>query len=234
MRKKINRPFFFTNFVSTLDGKVQVFDHESNYWPIGSEKDFDLLLDLRAQSDLLIHGKGTAIGFRHLDRLASEPFKQKRAKFKKPDFLPYMVISSSPDDSLLPFLKNPPEKKAFLITTEKDKVNPKLKEYVDILRFGEAKVDLEKLVEYLYEQGYKRILVEGGPTLVGSFLEKGFIDEIYLTIAPKIFGNLPAKTLTLIEGVLFPPEKIKHLKLLSVKKEKDELYLRYKVLPEKV
>ena len=215
---KPTRPFFFTNFVATIDGKVQVLENSSAYWPIGSEKDFDHLLNLRAQSDLLIHGKSTALGFRHIDRLASQPFKQKRARSKKPAFLPYMVISNSPDDSLVPFLKNPPEEKTFLVTTKEDKVSKELAQYVKILRFGKDKVDIKELADYLYKQGFKKVLVEGGPNLVGSFLKEGLMDEVYLTIAPKIFGNLPGKTLTLIEGVLFPADKIKHLKLLSVKK----------------
>lgn len=232
MKSNPNRPYIFTNFVSTIDGKVQVLENGSQYWPIGSEKDFDHLLDLRAQSDLMIHGKGTAMGFRHIDRLASEPFKEKRKKHKKPSVLPYMVVGNYADDSLLPFLKNPPEQKTLMVVSKKEKVSPQIEENVSLLRFGEQRVDIKQLVEYLAKQGFKKVLVEGGPTLIGSFLKEGFMDEIYLTIAPKIFGNLPGKTLTLVEGILFPADKVKQLKLLSVKKIKDELYLRYQVLPE--
>lgn len=225
------RPLIFTNFVSTVDGKVQVLENTSKYWPIGSEKDFNHLLDLRARSDILVHGKGTALGFRHLDRLSSNLFQKKRLKYKKSPILPYMVVSSTPDDSLIPFLKNPPQQKAILATTYAGNVPETLAKDVEVLRLGEEKVDIKRLVKYFSDKGYEKVLVEGGPKLLGSFLNEGFLDEIYLTIAPKIFGNLPGKTLSLIEGVLFPAEKVKHLELVSVKKAGDEVYLRYKILP---
>lgn len=226
----LKRPLIFTNFVSTVDGKVQVLEDTSKYWPIGSEKDFDHLLDLRARSDLLVHGRATALGFRHVDRISSDQFKKKRLKYKKSPILPYMVVSSAADDSLIPFLTNPSQQKAILATTYAGNVSETLAKDVDVLRLGEKQVDIKRLVKYFSSNGYEKVLVEGGPKLVGSFLNEGFLDEIYLTIAPKIFGNLPGKTLSLIEGLLFPPEKIKKLKLLSVKKVNDELFLHYSII----
>lgn len=230
MIKKIDHFSIITNFVATVDGKIQVLQNSDKYWPIGSKTDFEHMLDARAKSDLLIHGKGTALFFRHIDRIASSPFKEKRKKAKKSPLLPYMVISSSASDDLIPYLENFPEQPAFLVTTEEGKVSEKLSKWVRVLRFGKGQVDLKKLVEYLKTQGYKRVLMEGGPTLLGSFLKEDLIDEINLTIAPKIFGNLPGKTLSMVEGVLFPAEKVKNLELKAVKKIKDELYLKYKVL----
>lgn len=89
--------------------------------------------------------------------------------------------------------------------------------------------NIKQLVSKLQSKGYKHILVEGGPTLLGSFLKENLIDEIFLTIAPKIFGNDKGNTLTLVEGYLFPPKATKKLKLLSIKQIGDELFLRYRV-----
>lgn len=226
--KKENGPFFFTNFVSTVDGKVQVKDG-APYWPIGSETDFQTLLDLRAYSDILIHGKNTALGFNHLGRIHSEEFKARRRNLKKTKDLEYMIIASNPDESLLPLLKNDFGAKAFIVTTQEATVAESLLPWVNILRFGEKSVDLNALANFLHQQEIKIALMEGGPTLLGSFLQADLIDEIFLTIAPKIFGNADQKTLTLVEGHLFPADKIKKLKLLSVKQIEDELYLRYSV-----
>ena len=88
--------------------------------------------------------------------------------------------------------------------------------------------NLKKLSKDLYKKGYKNVLVEGGPTLLGSFLRMNLIDEIFLTIAPRIFGTESNLTLSLVEGQLFPPNKIKNLKLISVKTISDEIFLRYK------
>ena len=63
------RPFFYTNFVQTIDGKVQVTGDPKAYWPLGSEVDYQTLVTLRAQADALVHGKNTAVAFPILKNL---------------------------------------------------------------------------------------------------------------------------------------------------------------------
>jgi len=102
--------------------------------------------------------------------------------------------------------------------------------HVNLVRVGQDKIDIKEVVNYLTTKlKAKRILMEGGPTLFGSFLEKELIDEIFLTVAPKIFGNTKDATLTLVEGKLFLPKNIKNLKIVTVKQIGDELFLRYKI-----
>ncbi len=177
-----NRPFFYTNFVQTIDGKVAV--SARNYWPIGSKFDHQVLIELRAYADCLIQGGNLAKEFGEITKksLGKLSFKKLRKVLGKNADLPYYL----------------------------------------------AQRDLESLIKTLQNNGYKHILVEGGPTIIGSFLKKGLIDEVFLTIAPKIFGSKPNTTKTLVEGILLPPDKFK-LKLISVKEIKDELFLRYQV-----
>lgn len=192
-----NRPFFYTNFVQTIDGKVQV--KNPGYWPIGSRTDYQILTELRAYSDCLIHGGNLAREFGDITKksLAKSEFKNLRKKLGKKEVLPYYIISKK--------------------------------------RTGANVVHLEgdiasHLLPFLIKEGCKNVLVEGGPTLLGSFLKEGLVDEVFLTIAPKIYGTESGKTLTLVEGILLKPDKIKKLKLLSVKKMRNELFLRYKMV----
>lgn len=164
------RPFFYTNFVSTVDGKV------SGYWPLGSHNDHKVLMELRSHADVLVHGKNLYKQFGEIT---------KKNLSKLPNLVYYPVIKH---------------------------ISPK------------------KLAADFYKKGYRNVLVEGGPTLLGSFLKENLIDEVFLTIAPKIFGSKKNITLTLVEGILFPPNKIKKLQLLSVNLIKNELFLRYRVL----
>lgn len=99
-----------------------------------------------------------------------------------------------------------------------------------VLPYIVATHNLQELKRSLHKKGYQYVLVEGGPTLLGSFLRESLIDEIFLTIAPKIYGTENLTTKNLVEGILFPPYKIKKLKLLSVKQIGNELFLRYKVI----
>lgn len=153
------------------------------YWPIGSKLDHQVLLELRAYADCLIHGKNLFNEFGHITKqsLREDKFKSLRKKLGKNPNLPYIVGSH----------------------------------------------DLKGLSKDLYKKGYKNILVEGGPTLLGSFLKEDLIDGIFLTIAPKVYGTEDGITKTLVEGILFSPRKIKTLKLVSMKKINDEVFLRY-------
>lgn len=179
-----NRPFFYTNFVQTVDGKVAV--DKEGYWPIGSKKDYEVLTELRSYADCLIHGGNLA---RQFGEITLKHFKK-----------PYYIVTKHPK-SLSVHLR------------------------------GGASIfsgNLSELAEELKQRGFKHILVEGGPTLLGSFLKMGLIDEIFLTIAPKIYGSKPNSTKTLVEGILLPSDKFK-LKLISVKRIKNELFLRYRL-----
>lgn len=191
--KRSDRPLFYTNFVQTLDGKTAVA--KEGFWPIGSKKDYRVLLELRAYADCLIHGGNLGEGYGELtdENLKKQEFIDLRKKLGKSPNLPYLIISS------------------------------KLKG--DNIFHG----SLNELVKLLNQQGYKNVLVEGGPTLLGSFLKENLLDEIFITIAPKIYGTDKTSTLSLVEGVLFSPQEIKKLKLVSFKKLNSELFLRYRV-----
>src|SRR3989344_8251129 len=91
-----NRPFFYTNFVSTADGKIQVLENTNDYWPIGSKLDHDTLVELRTHADALVHGKNTAYGFRTLNTLEYPQFQKRRKAVGKNELLPYIVISGHP------------------------------------------------------------------------------------------------------------------------------------------
>ena len=46
------------------------------------------------------------------------------------------------------------------------------------------------LLDELRKRGISQLLVEGGPTVISSFLKEWLVDEIFVYIAPKILGNL--------------------------------------------
>ncbi len=210
--KRTNRPFFYTNFVSTVDGKVQVLKNSKDYWPIGSKVDHQVLIELRAYADVLIHGKnlGTEFGKITLKSLNMPSFKRLRQKLGKNPQLPYYVITNHP--------KAFPASQTWSVGPLDHDLNVKI-----------VGGELQKLSRDLHKMRYENVLVEGGPTLLGSFLRTNLMDEIFLTIAPKIFGNENTSTLTLVEGYLFPKKSIKELNLLSIKRFGNELFLRYKL-----
>lgn len=65
----------------------------------------------------------------------------------------------------------------------------------EVYVLGETRVDLPAALRLLYEQGVRRLMVEGGGTLVGELFRLGLVDELYLYVAPLIFGGATAPTL---------------------------------------
>jgi diaminohydroxyphosphoribosylaminopyrimidine deaminase/5-amino-6-(5-phosphoribosylamino)uracil reductase len=55
-----------------------------------------------------------------------------------------------------------------------------------------GRVDLDDLVKDLYARGVRYALLEGGPTLAGSFLAAGLIDRVVGYLAPALLGAGPA------------------------------------------
>jgi diaminohydroxyphosphoribosylaminopyrimidine deaminase/5-amino-6-(5-phosphoribosylamino)uracil reductase len=53
----------------------------------------------------------------------------------------------------------------------------------------DAGLDLDLLLKALSERGVRAILLEGGPTLAGSFLAAGLIDQVVAYIAPVLIGG---------------------------------------------
>ena len=84
-------------------------------------------------------------------------------------------------------------------------------------------VDLVELLRSLrQERGIKALLCEGGPTLHGALQADGLVDELFLTIAPKLSGGEAPR---IIEGDL---PALAELELAWLLEEDGELYARYR------
>ena len=59
-----------------------------------------------------------------------------------------------------------------------------------VLPSGEdRRVDLRALMEHLGSRGIVNLLVEGGGSVHGAFLDAGLVDKVYAFVAPKIVGG---------------------------------------------
>ncbi|AWR87980.1 bifunctional diaminohydroxyphosphoribosylaminopyrimidine deaminase/5-amino-6-(5-phosphoribosylamino)uracil reductase RibD [Meiothermus taiwanensis] len=52
-----------------------------------------------------------------------------------------------------------------------------------------GRVSLEAALVWLWEQGVDGVLLEGGPTLAGALLRRGWVDKVALFLAPKLVGE---------------------------------------------
>jgi riboflavin biosynthesis pyrimidine reductase len=83
--------------------------------------------------------------------------------------------------------------------------------------------DLGDLLRRLHEEGVRAVICEGGPTLHGSLQAAGLVDELFLTIAPKLAGGGAPR---ILEGAL---DGVKPLELAWLLEQDGELFARYRV-----
>lgn len=93
---------------------------------------------------------------------------------------------------------------------------------------GKAKIDLAKVLATLRARfGIRRLLLEGGGKINGSFLAANLIDELSILVAPVADGTIGSPALFDVEDRRMPA---RNLKLVSMEKRRgDILWLRYKV-----
>ena len=81
----------------------------------------------------------------------------------------------------------------------------------------------KEILDELGQRGYERVALIGGASINGAFLEAGLIDEILLTIEPRLFG----KGLDIFSDI----DCDIALSLISIKQlNKDVLCLHYKLI----
>jgi riboflavin biosynthesis pyrimidine reductase len=98
-----------------------------------------------------------------------------------------------------------------------------LAEVADVLVAGDDRVDLAAAVGRLAERGLPRVLCEGGPTLFGTLLAAGLVDELCLTVSALLTGPGTGR---IVAGP--PPSDAPYpLTLLHALEEDGALLLRY-------
>ncbi len=60
----------------------------------------------------------------------------------------------------------------------------------NVLVCGDDTLDVSALVTALHGRGWTQVLTEGGPSLLGSFLAAGQLDELCFTISPQVVGGV--------------------------------------------
>lgn len=93
---------------------------------------------------------------------------------------------------------------------------------------GKSRIDLARVLQKLREKfGIKRLLLEGGGKINGSFLAADLIDELSVLVGPVADGSIGTPTLFDVTG----RQPARSLKLLSMEKRSgDIVWLRYKFI----
>jgi riboflavin-specific deaminase-like protein len=215
---RAERPLVAVNFAATVDGRAAIAGHSG---PIGSQTDTAMLAGLRTRFDAVMIGAGTM----RAERYGPLPNKPERRQEREllglsPD--PLMVIVSGrldlPWDATL-FTDGGGE---VLIFTASEADPPQTATPVRIVRHDKFVDVVEALRLLRVDLGIQALLCEGGPGLHNQLEGAGFVDDLFLTIAPKLAGGDAPR---IIEGDL---PGVAELKLAWLLEEEGELFTRYR------
>jgi riboflavin-specific deaminase-like protein len=213
-----DRPYVVVNFATTLDGRAAI---EGRSGPIGSDTDTEMLQMLRTRVDAVMIGAGTMRAERY-GRIVSDPALRARRERIGLSHDPLAVIVSGRLD--LPW-----DAPLFtdgggrvLIFTASEAEPPQTETPVRVERH-EVGVDIAEALRHLREErGIRALLCEGGPGLHNQLQATELVDELFLTIAPKLPGGEEPH---ILEGDL---PQIGLWELAWLLEERSELFARYR------
>jgi riboflavin biosynthesis pyrimidine reductase len=237
-------PHVFSNFVTTLDGVVSfnTRGHASGGDISGfSAQDRMVMGLLRAVADMVIIGAGTLCADRRhvwtaaaiFPELAGEYHRLSEALGQRGPPLNVVVSGSGRIDLRLPIFTSG-KVRALIMTTNagaKRLRAQRASDSVDIRAIRGSGTTIAAsaiLAEANRVRPGQRILVEGGPRLLGDFYAEHLVDEQFLTVAPQIAGrDVGDRRLSLVMGKTFGPGEAPWGTLVDVRRGGSHLFQRY-------
>ncbi|MFB9238021.1 pyrimidine reductase family protein [Plantactinospora siamensis] len=179
------RPALRVNFVTSLDGAVELAGYSAGLSPPADRRVLPLL---RRLADAVVVAAGTLRAEGYGGLRLGEAGRAWRRENGLPEQPTLVVVSGSarfaPTD---PIFADAPVRPV-LLTRADAAVPAGLDEVADILRLGHGTVDLAAGLAALRSRGLAQLLCEGGPLLFGSLTAADLVDELCLTVSPLLAG----------------------------------------------
>jgi 5-amino-6-(5-phosphoribosylamino)uracil reductase len=210
----ITRPRVLCNFAPSLDGKIAPVHKRAPFAMSRHREDGARMRSLRARADAVIIGASNL-------------------RADDPDLLPSRIrvvvtrAGAGIDPTAKIFSGGGGGEAIVLHTsqmpaTTRDRLRP----VATLVELGADDVDVRSMLDWLArERACKEVLCEGGGVLTAAFFAAGAIDELHLTIVPRVLGGAGAPTV--VEGAGFAPDQIPDGRVASLERVGDELFVVY-------
>ncbi len=209
----------------TADGKIATANRAVHSF--GSAWDLEHLYELRATADAVMCGArtvevaGTTLG------PGAAKFRRQRLKRRLAEYNLRVIVSGNGSlDPAAAIFKSQVSPIVILTTARISKFNlKKLQTVADEVRIcGEREINFRAALRWLKTKwNVQRLLCEGGGALNDALFRADLVDEVHLTICPKIFGGRTAPTIA--DGLGFPAlSDAARFELTSLRREKAELF----------
>ncbi|MFQ5512490.1 MAG: RibD family protein [Candidatus Krumholzibacteriia bacterium] len=228
MPKTPTAPYVTLNVAISADGKIATRRRES--FPLGSAEDRRLMDVLRARADAVVVGAGTvrsdgwAIRVRDAGLRAGR--RRRRGAPHPLNVVPSARLDLSPGRQ---FFTHAETERLVLTTRAAPAARVRrFEKHASVIVLARKRIRPTDVLAQLSKRGVKRVLLEGGGELNYSFLEQNLVDEMYLTLTPRILGGRGAPTA--VDGTGFLRASHIRLELRSCRRRDDEVFLRYRVI----
>jgi riboflavin biosynthesis pyrimidine reductase len=196
--ERLERCWVRANMISSLDGGAT---DDGKAGGLAGPGDRALFARMRQEADVILVGAATVRIENYSGAQMSAAQRQDRQSRGQTEVPPIAVITHSvdfPHDAKL-FTRSevPP-----LILTSRETASEArhrlgaLAEVIDASGAQPDRVDSAVVLDVLNGRGLRRVLLEGGPSLLSMFIERDLLDEMCVTIAPILVGGLARRIAT--------------------------------------
>jgi len=210
----LDRPYVRMNFVASADGAATADGRSGGLSTAGDHRVFMLLRQL---AEVILVGAGTA---------RTENYRGAR----KPSLVtgeppPIAVITATAQlDPAAPLFTDTAVPPLILTAAASPEANRRrlAEAGAEVVVLDGDRVAPDQVLAELTGRGLHRVLCEGGPHLFGDLLAADVVDELCLTVAPKLAGGAIDRI------AMGPHHEPRSLRLVGVLTEDDALLLRYR------
>jgi riboflavin biosynthesis pyrimidine reductase len=182
------------NMIASVDGAIMVDGRSGG---LSGPADRLVFRVLRSLADVIVVGAGTARAERYRQAKPGELWQQLRTG--RGSAPPIAVLTRRLDlDLTSKLFGDVGLARTILITTEQapqERLQAAAR-VADVVVAGAAEVGAATVINVLEQRGYRQILLEGGPSLLGQFTAADLLDELCLTISPVLEGGCSAVRVT--------------------------------------
>lgn len=238
-----SRPYLIGNFVTTLDGVVDlnVADHQGGGDISGfNEPDHAIMGILRAVADAIIVGSETlhtAPGHIWTAEYIYPPFAEayralRHALGRLEPPLNVFVSAEGHINLHQPVFQSGQVPTLVITTTEGEQrlhaQQPPSSVQIKAVQ-AEGRISATTLLETVHRARQSEIILcEGGPQLMAHLFAESRLDELFLTLAPQVAGrDASTERPGLVSGISFAPEHPRWGQVIGVKRAASHLFLRY-------
>jgi len=225
-----SRPHVLINMAMTADGKIATANRAVSSF--GSKRDHDQLLALRATADAVMCGARTA----DLNDINLGPgpvkFRQLRHRRGLSEYNLRVLVSGN--GSINPSAEVFRHRFSPIIVLTTERASASARRQLQVLGVslkicGKHEINFRAALQWLRRQWkVQRLLCEGGGELNDALFRAGLVDELHLTVCPRVFGGRHAPTIA--DGLGFPTlAAAAPLALKSARRIGDEMFLVYSV-----